>query len=305
MKGGAINYQKPDVDEEHLKDALKDYAMQHDMPFHLYEYQGLWANCKPRVSSLLKLIPLITVLLSVCPEAGIKYAALKKAFIDLFHESPSLKPVKSKVDEAAKHIADKLLVVQKHVRIIKNNFDEFTDKLSASERRLLEETLSSLPASEGKVPSKATPEQSPRKRALARHKSDSSEVSVDGTMKRLSTWISVSCVEEESILPPTKAKILEKKKQLLEVMKKPASSKVKDKKLKVPAPAKDKKVAKDKKPMVPAPIMAEWKLEHSRIYHETRKEVYSKTKDHGKAKLAASKKCKEEKEIFMKKKKIW
>lgn len=114
-KGGARNYKKESVDRVHLLDKLRKYVLSSDQPFHLHEYESLWASCRPRLSSIAAMHELISVLIEVSPSCSILYSDLKPTVLDVMHKHPVLRG-RQNAEDRSQHIADKLMVLQKHLR---------------------------------------------------------------------------------------------------------------------------------------------------------------------------------------------
>ncbi len=115
-KGGARNYKKDSIDKEHLADRLRDYVKMSKDPFQLQDYERMWASCRPRVSALAQLVELGHALADTCPQMTIRYSDLKLVLQDILREHPGVRPGRENPDVKAKHLADKLMVVQKHLR---------------------------------------------------------------------------------------------------------------------------------------------------------------------------------------------
>ena len=105
--GGARNYKKESVDRVHLLDKLRKYVLTSDQPFHLHEYETLWASCRPRLSSIAAMHELVSVLIEV--SCSILYSDLKPTVLDVMHKHPVLRG-KDNAEDKSQHIADKLMV---------------------------------------------------------------------------------------------------------------------------------------------------------------------------------------------------
>ncbi|CAE6921974.1 unnamed protein product [Symbiodinium sp. CCMP2592] len=101
--------------EFHLLDKLRKYVLSSDQPFHLHEYETLWASCRPRLSSIAAMRELVSVLIEVSPSCSILYSDLKPTVLDVMHKHPVLRG-RQNAEDRSQHIADKLMVLQKHLR---------------------------------------------------------------------------------------------------------------------------------------------------------------------------------------------
>ena len=118
-KGGARNFKKPPTDSSHLEDKLKALAEQSGKEaFALFEYEHLVGNARPRLQSWAKMAPLLAELALVQHSMTIIYPDLKNSLRDVFanHETQGAKPAGMSVQQAAMHLADKLILALRHVR---------------------------------------------------------------------------------------------------------------------------------------------------------------------------------------------
>ena len=242
-KGGAKNWKKPQTDEEHLVDKLEEYIDGCDGgdPFALHEYTGLWSTCRPRIKSLVQMKSLLLVLLNVQPSCSIVYTTLRSTFLTMLVRKPELKPKNQSHMQYAKHLADKLVLAQKHLRAL------------ATDPSLIEKA--NLPKWHQQcivdiIQHVDTPGHAKPPRALQREHSLGSECSVDSDglpkLHSLSGWagtLASDDVESDLLaeaamdaepLPPTKLKIKKAKLRMkkpeaapgsLGIMKKPSAKK--------------------------------------------------------------------------------
>lgn len=121
-RGGSRNKAKDVVDLDHLSDAWLDLYKRGVEIFDSFgEYTGLWTECAPR-GDLVDLIPIANAISKVSPGLQVGYGDLKECVTMCMNMEPSCKPKKKEsVQEAAKHVADKLVMVQKHFRSIALN----------------------------------------------------------------------------------------------------------------------------------------------------------------------------------------
>ena len=75
--------------------------------------ETLWASCRPRLSSIAAMHELVSVLIEV--SCSILYSDLKPTVLDVMHKHPVLRG-KDNAEDKSQHIADKLMVLQKHLR---------------------------------------------------------------------------------------------------------------------------------------------------------------------------------------------
>lgn len=130
-KGGNRNIKKDAIDLEHLVDLWGEIAKTNDCIFSNFgEYKHIWGECAPR-PDLVNFIDLSTCLQRVSPTLNVGYSDLKEAVSMILSRQPHLKPKPQQpLAEVSGHIADKLLVVQKHLRSLawNNGWEERLDK---------------------------------------------------------------------------------------------------------------------------------------------------------------------------------
>ena len=118
-RGGVRNKAKDVVDIDHLVDLWMDLSKKGCEVFSCFgEYQGVWAECAPR-PGLVDMVDMARSIAKVSPGLQVKYGDLKEAAVACMHKDQSMKPCKTDtVQEASRKIADKLVIIQKHFRVV-------------------------------------------------------------------------------------------------------------------------------------------------------------------------------------------
>ena len=230
-RGGAKNYQKGNIDIEHLTDRLTQHVRVEGPlgVFDFGEYKSLGANHAIRGPALAKIGTFIISLLDVKADACITYSDLKTAVANVTLKFPEVKANKQQdVQAFAGEVADRCMVILKHCRAISlgDNADTIWKRCICNVPHYLMPVMNAI---------KQTIKQSamPSKRELVAHDSTASALSVDELgLPALKFASGSTCPQLDNsdplakdaemlgIVPPTKDQL----KSEMGIKKKPASS---------------------------------------------------------------------------------
>lgn len=204
-RGGSRNQKKDVIDMEHFGD-----------------YKSVWGECAPR-ADLCNFHDLVKSMHRVSPELNIGYGDLKEAAQALLQRDPSQKPKPNQsIMEASQYIADKLLIVQKHMRNLAFNagheskLSKFLEKLTNSKAERFKCLVKSL--QDARALAKGSPE---KKKKLMPHLSEVSTPAKDEYGLPL-----VPCSQQsgDSILDDEGHPLPSRKRDIKEMYKKPCAS---------------------------------------------------------------------------------
>ena len=220
-----LQEQKKDViDMEHLLDLWQDLGKSTpEGIFHNFgDYKSAWGECAPR-ADLCNFHDLVKSMRRVSPELNIGYGDLKEAAQALLQRDPSQKPKPNQsIMEASQYIADKLLIVQKHMRNLAFNagheskLSKFLEKLTNSKAERFKCLVKSL--QDARALAKGSPE---KKKKLMPHLSEVSTPAKDEYGLPL-----VPCSQQsgDSILDDEGHPLPSRKRDIKEMYKKPCAS---------------------------------------------------------------------------------
>jgi hypothetical protein len=176
-RGGAKNYQKGNIDIEHLTDGLANHVKTEGPlgVFDFGEYKSLGANHAVRGPALAKIGTFIMSLLDVKADACITYSDLKAAVANVTLKFPEVKANKQQdVQGFAGEVADRCMVILKHCRAMSlgDNSETIWKRCTCHVPHYLMPVMHSI---RQKIKQSAMP----TKRELVAHHSTASALSVD------------------------------------------------------------------------------------------------------------------------------